>query len=233
MWAIRRSFFIICLALGSITFGQSPDSAKATDGRSHSFVKVEVANDLIEDGYSQTSQNMALETHLGYQNDQFLIGLRGHNVYFSGESTHLTLQPFIGIIGNIDQNVRLGVIYQQREYFSEKKRNTGLTRVYLEWQLFTMSYESINNWYGLDVQKDRFSVQYDTVWTNEWKSEWLLAYNSVGESNSPNYLDLKAQLRYFYQPFSFFGELIWRSADNPFIADRNSLQFRLGIQAQF
>lgn len=233
MWAIRSSCLVFCFALTSIAYGQSSDPAKVTDGKSHSFVKVEVANDLIEDGYSQTSQNMALETHLSYQNDQFLIGLRGHNVYFSGESSHLTLQPFIGIIGNIDQNIHLGVSYQQRKYFSEKKRNTSLTRVYLQWQLFTMSYESINNWYGLDVQKSRFAVQYDTLWTQEWRSEWLVAYNSVGESNSPNYLDLKAQLRYSYQPFSFFGEVIWRSADNPFISDRNSLQFRLGIQAQF
>lgn len=224
-------YLVLVLILVFNSLAQEDLSEKQQQGKL--FAQVELSSNLLEDGYTQTNHNFALASDVGYLMEQFRAGVRGSNVSFPNETTHLTLQPYFTIIAHFNPTSRIMVEYEQRLYYGQSHRITGKTLVAFEFDRYRFKHETINNWWGLDIYKSRYGFSYRADWRNALYSYFILGYNLVGEANTPNFFDVAASLHWKDGPIDYFGELIALSYVVPYISNGQSFTYRLGASAQF
>lgn len=197
------------------------------------FAKVELTSNLVEDGYSQTSGTFGLLTDVGYKWEQFEIGVRGNNVYFDEERAHLTLQPHLAIISNFSPDSRFFIEHEERFYFNSSTRNGGRSSLGLDIGEIGVRYESLTNWWGLEIGKSRWSFNYIYYWDVDLSSDFQVGYNIVGEANTPAFFDASGNIKYKKDTLEYYAELILLSSVVPYIPGAQAFTVRLGVITQF
>lgn len=208
----------------------TPNSAQSSRARA----TFQFLSHLLEHGYSQTNYNSAINTQISYQWPQFEIGIRGHNAYFPGESVHLCIQPYLGILAATPGNTKLAIYLQNRNYYSDNKRQTNNTLIawkLAEWVSF--AYESMDNWYGLGFGKNRIATDFNFILANWGKLGIQLGYNLPDKPDEPNYLDLTANLKHQTSMGYILFELMARSNTSPRISQSDQFFAVLGLGIDF
>ena len=220
--------FVYLGALSELHAQENSDQPK-----SKPFAKVELTSNLIEDGYTQTGNSFGLLTDVGYKWEQFEVGVRGNNVYFEGERAHLTLQPHLAIISNFSPDSKFFIEHEERLYFNESARNGARSSVGLAIDEYLVRYESLINWWGLEIAKSRWSMTYSYYWDQDYSSDFQLGYNIVGEVNTQPFVDTSANIKFKKDALEYYGELILLSAVVDYIPSGQPILFRLGVKTQF
>jgi hypothetical protein len=228
---MKTLFFLVIFPLFALDQAYSQDNSDVK--KTTPFAKIELTSNLIEDGYTQTNNSFGLLTDVGYRWEQFDIGIRGSNVYFKNEQAHLTLQPHLSIIANFSKDSRFFVEHEERLYFNQSSRNGSKSFVGLEMGDYLFKYESLTNWWGLEITKTRFSFTYPYFWVQDYSSDFQIGYNIVGGANTAPYTDVAANLKFKRDALEYYAELIWLSSVVEFIPDGNPINIRLGVRAQF
>lgn len=195
--------------------------------------QVELTSNLIEDGYTQTEGSWGLITDIAYRWPQFELGIRGNNVYFEGESTHISLRPHLSIIANFSEDSRFYIEYEHRQYFNDNTRNGSLASIGLDFSKYSISYGSIVNWQGFDISKSKWRFDYNYEWNDQLTSLFSLGYNIVDEANTPNYIDANGNIQYRQANLVYYAEAIILSQVVSLIENAQPFLFRVGLKAGF
>jgi hypothetical protein len=228
---MKNLIFLIMILIFVFDSAHSEDNTKTM--ASKPFAKVELTSNLIEDGYSQTSNSFGLLTDVGYRWEQFDLGVRGNNVYFKNEQAHLTLQPHLSIISNFSPVSRFYVEYETRLYFNQSSRNGSRLSVGLQIEDYLVKYESLTNWWGLDVVKNRFSFSYTYFWKQDFSSDFYIGYNIVDEANTTPYADTAVNIKFQKDNLEYYAELILISSVVEYIPNGQPTTLRFGVKTQF
>lgn len=204
-----------------------------TNASSKPYARVEITSSLVEDGYSQTQGSWGLQSDIGYEWDQFRFGVRGSNVYFENERTHLTLQPHIAIIANFQSGTKFFIEHEMRKYYNDSRRDGGRSSLNLEFNDYKIIYETKGNWEGLNISKGRWSFTYFFDWGNNFSSSMVAGYNQVDEANTPNFFDASADIQYRKDNVIYYAEAIALSGVVDYIPNGQSFTFRVGLRAGF
>jgi len=227
-----KYLFLLFLSVG--LFGNSGLAEEADESlKSKPFAKVELTSNLLEDGYTQTGNSFGLLTDVGYKWEQFEIGVRGNNVYFEGERAHLTLQPHLSIISNFSSTSRFFIEHEERLYFIDSARNGARSSVGFQIHEYLIKYESLINWWGLDITKSRWSLSYRYDWSDEYSSDFKMGYNTVGEVNTQPFGDVATNIKFKKDNFEYYAEFIFLSSIVNYIPIGQPINFRLGVKTEF
>jgi hypothetical protein len=221
--------FVLVLTLSNAAMAQE----KTDKPKSKPFALVELASNLIEDGYTQTGNSFGLHSDVGYSWEQFELGVRGNNVYFEGERTHLVLGPHLAIISNFSDTSRFFLEHEERFYFHDSRRNGGKTTVGLLVDKYLIRFESLMNWWGLDMSKSRLSLTYEYYWGLDYSSDFQLGYNIPEENNTKPFFDSAFNIKYKKDRLEYYAEVILLSNLVSYISVGQTFSYRLGLKTQF
>ncbi|MDW8190276.1 MAG: hypothetical protein RMK80_04820 [Pseudobdellovibrionaceae bacterium] len=229
--------FLYCALFSSVQRATGDDTATNTSegiNNSRLFGYVELANNILEDGYSQTNHSFGVISEVGFLKEQFRAGIRGNNVFFPNEASHLTLQPYLGIIAHFDEQTKIFVEYEHRMYYSESRRNAGKVTVGFDMNDYSFRHQSLDNWWGLHIPKSRFAAHYRARWNfSNLYSEFVVGYNAVGEVNTPNFFDFAVNVNKKSGNIRYFFEVVGLSQVVPYIANSSPLSYRVGAAVRF
>jgi hypothetical protein len=223
-------FFLSFLFYSRPSLSQSDTNQKKTKP----FARIELTSNFLEYGYTETEGSFALVTDVGYQWEQFQIGVRGHNVHFKEETAHLKLQPHLSIISNFSSSSRFLIEHEERLYFSNAdNRNGSKALVSLEIDHYKIQYDSLRNWLGTQFNKSRFSFHSTILLGQDLETDFHIGYNMVTNDQKSQFFDGATRVRYMQDNLHYYGELTVLSSLVLEIPNANQVGFRIGIQAEF
>jgi uncharacterized protein (TIGR02001 family) len=222
--------------LGPMAVAQTPppeeQKAPAEIPKGKLFGHISIVSNYLDAGLTQTENNPAIQSTVGFKWGAFKAGVWGSSVKYENSQDLIQLAGFGNYHFVVTQNFDLAIQISEVRYFNGGFRNGQVKTIDINMFKYHVVYRSTQNWEGTTYDQLHFGGYREWNIKDSYFWKFDFGYNSTDAPEVASYFDTKTSL--FHRKDGFTAEIAlsltsYRWGSNP----RSGPYILLGMHATF